>query len=333
MGDEQTACATTSSSTARARRSTRHRLHGRRRGGVRAPRPGDARARQPLRGGPGGRAGHGARAAPRRRADRVRGRGQDRPLRDVRRDRRPRWPSAARSSSRSSSRSGSRSARPGRIRGPLAGPADHRHAALPPQRRDPPLRRLAQQHLRPPRPRRHPRRRPRDRRHERAAQLPARAARALGELAVRRERRTPACTRRGRRSSRASSRAAASRTRSTSGSEFEDYVRFLYETGSITEHTQLWWSVRPHLALPDGRDPHLRRPARPGRGAVARRVRARRSRRGSRVRIDEGEPLARPAAPADRGEHVARDPLRPLGRADRPRARRRPCPRGRGSSG
>jgi glutamate---cysteine ligase / carboxylate-amine ligase len=31
---------------------------------------------------------------------------------------------------------------------------------------------------------------------------------------------------------------------------FEDYVRFLYDTGSITEHTQLWWSVRPHLAFP-----------------------------------------------------------------------------------
>jgi len=31
---------------------------------------------------------------------------------------------------------------------------------------------------------------------------------------------------------------------------FEEYVRFLYDTGSITEHTQLWWSVRPHLAFP-----------------------------------------------------------------------------------
>jgi carboxylate-amine ligase len=31
---------------------------------------------------------------------------------------------------------------------------------------------------------------------------------------------------------------------------YEDYVRFLYETGSVTEHTQLWWSVRPHLAFP-----------------------------------------------------------------------------------
>ncbi len=32
--------------------------------------------------------------------------------------------------------------------------------------------------------------------------------------------------------------------------EWERYIRFLYETGSMTEHTQLWWSVRPHLAFP-----------------------------------------------------------------------------------
>jgi glutamate---cysteine ligase / carboxylate-amine ligase len=31
---------------------------------------------------------------------------------------------------------------------------------------------------------------------------------------------------------------------------FERYVRFLYETRSIDEHTQMWWSVRPHLAFP-----------------------------------------------------------------------------------
>jgi carboxylate-amine ligase len=31
---------------------------------------------------------------------------------------------------------------------------------------------------------------------------------------------------------------------------FEHYVRTLYRTGSITEHTQMWWSVRPHLAFP-----------------------------------------------------------------------------------
>jgi glutamate---cysteine ligase / carboxylate-amine ligase len=31
---------------------------------------------------------------------------------------------------------------------------------------------------------------------------------------------------------------------------FERYVNFLYDTRSIDEHTQLWWSVRPHLAFP-----------------------------------------------------------------------------------
>jgi carboxylate-amine ligase len=32
--------------------------------------------------------------------------------------------------------------------------------------------------------------------------------------------------------------------------EYERYVRFLFETGSIVEHTQIWWSIRPHLAFP-----------------------------------------------------------------------------------
>ena len=32
--------------------------------------------------------------------------------------------------------------------------------------------------------------------------------------------------------------------------EYERYVRMLYGTGSILEHTQIWWSVRPHLAFP-----------------------------------------------------------------------------------
>ena len=31
---------------------------------------------------------------------------------------------------------------------------------------------------------------------------------------------------------------------------FERYVCFLYDTRSISEHTQPWWSVRPHLAFP-----------------------------------------------------------------------------------
>ena len=36
----------------------------------------------------------------------------------------------------------------------------------------------------------------------------------------------------------------------TSWAEYEGFVRFLYDTGSITEPAQLWWSVRPHLAFP-----------------------------------------------------------------------------------
>ena len=54
--------------------------------------------------------------------------------------------------------------------------------------------------------------------------------------------------------------------------EYEDYVRFLYETGSITEHTQLWWSVRPHLAFPTVEIRICDGAARARRGAVARRA-------------------------------------------------------------
>jgi carboxylate-amine ligase len=32
--------------------------------------------------------------------------------------------------------------------------------------------------------------------------------------------------------------------------QFEEYVRLLYRTGSIDEHTQMWWSIRPHLSFP-----------------------------------------------------------------------------------
>jgi carboxylate-amine ligase len=72
--------------------------------------------------------------------------------------------------------------------------------------------------------------------------------------------------------------------------EWERYVRFLYDTGSITEHTQLWWSVRAHLAFPtvevrimDGQ-PDLneaRALVALSYGLVARVVRA----------LDDGEPL------------------------------------------
>ncbi len=36
----------------------------------------------------------------------------------------------------------------------------------------------------------------------------------------------------------------------SSWGEYEEYARFLYATGSVTEPTQLWWSVRPHLGFP-----------------------------------------------------------------------------------
>ena len=32
--------------------------------------------------------------------------------------------------------------------------------------------------------------------------------------------------------------------------EYEQFVRFLWDTGSITENTQIWWSVRPHMTFP-----------------------------------------------------------------------------------
>ena len=74
---------------------------------------------------------------------------------------------------------------------------------------------------------------------------------------------------------------------------WEDYVSFLYRTRSITEHTQIWWSVRPHLAYPtveiricDGQ-PDLAEAqsvAALGYALAARCARA----------VDEGEPLQSP---------------------------------------
>ena len=73
--------------------------------------------------------------------------------------------------------------------------------------------------------------------------------------------------------------------------QYESYVRFLYETGSITEHTQLWWSVRPHLAFPtveiricDGAARSRARRSRSPRSSSSLAARIARA-------IDEGEPL------------------------------------------
>ena len=196
-----------------------------------------------------GGARHRARAASRRRADRLRGRGPHGPLRDLRRSGRAarRTPGAA-PHARRPARIAPRRRRHASVE-PVAGAADHRHAALPPKRRAAPLRRLAQQHFRPACARRDQRRRPRDPRHA------ARCATTCRSCS-----RSP----RARRSSRASSRPALGAhaalhahvpalrhpRRFEGWDDWEQYVRFLYETGSITEHTQIWWSVRPHLVFP-----------------------------------------------------------------------------------
>ena len=255
------------------------------------------------------RAGTERRAAPRRRADRVRGRGAHGQVRRLRRGGRDDGRAArAAPGARARPRARARRDRHAPVE-PLAGPADHRHAALPPERRAPPLRRLAQQHLRAARPRRHPRRRPRDRASATrcAASCPSCSRCRRARRSSRRS--TAGCTRRARRSSRACSRAAGSRTPTTAGRGSRTTSRSSTGRGSIDEHTQLWWSVRPHLAYPTveiricDAQPDLAE-AQSARGA---RLRARRPLRAGARR---GRAAARPAAPAARGEPLARDPLR-----------------------
>ena len=112
---------------------------------------------------------------------------------------------------------------------------------------------------------------------------------------------------------------------------FDDYVAFLYRTGSMTEHTQLWWSVRPHLAYPTieiricDAQPDLGEAQSLAALTYALAVRCARAH-------DEGEPLPNLPEPAARGEPVAGDPLRPLRRADRLRRAASRFRRGRGSS-
>ena len=115
------------------------------------------------------------------------------------------------------------------------------------------------------------------------------------------------------------SRAAASPTPSARWAAYRDYVDLLVRTNSIVEFTQVWWSVRPHsrfgtveVRICDAQ-------------ATARRVRGagradRRLRRAGRARRWTRACRSRdPPAPPDRGEHVARDPLRARRPAARPR--------------
>ena len=285
MGDEQRLGYEELLDAAREGFESGHRLHRRRRGGVRAPRPGHARPRQPLRGGAGGRGGDAARAAPRRRADRLRGRDQDGPLRDVRRRSRPRWPSAARSSqaARRPARDRARRDRhaPVVAAGRTSGSSTRRTTAATTSSSAT----------------------------SSGATTPSGSTSTSASAA-------PTARSRSRTASATSCPELLALSASSpfvenvntglhsartqiftrffprcgvpdafaSWQQYEDYVRFLYETGSVTEHTQLWWSVRPHLAFPTVEIRIGDGAARPRRGAGARRVRRPRSRPGSRAR-------------------------------------------------
>ena len=112
--------------------------------------------------------------------------------------------------------------------------------------------------------------------------------------------------------------------------EYARYIAFLYETNSITENTQIWWSVRPHFSfgtvevrIMDAQISRRRvdRRCSPSQRPASRRRRSTSTRTG---RL----PARMPAAP-DRGEHLAGDPPRARRQADRPRGR----PRGGGARG
>ena len=166
--------------------------------------------------------------------------------------------------------------------------AHHRHGALPPRRGRPEVRRLAQQHVLRPRPRRRPA----------APTGPSASATACARclpllLAV--SANSPYID--GRDSGLHSGRSQTF-TKSFprcgipdafgSWQAWAEYVELLVRTNSIVEFTQLWWSVRPHHDFGTRRGADLRRAddrARERRADRAdRRLRAPRHRRGRRRR-------------------------------------------------
>ena len=143
----------------------------------------------------------------------------------------------------------------------------------------------------------------------------------LGQLAVPRRARLAACTRRARRSSRRASRAAGSRTPSASWRRLRRLRRLpgAHELDRRAHAALVERAPAPHLR--DRRGADLRRPVE--RRGVDRAGRAGHRLRGPGRRSTTTRASARAAAgPADRGELLARDPLRARRQADRPRARR-----------
>ena len=103
---------------------------------------------------------------------------------------------------------------------------------------------------------------------------------------------------------------------------YRDYIELLVRTSSIIEFTQVWWSVRPHFSfgtvevrICDAQSTAEESEALGGADRRLHRAGGARCRRRGGVR--------RSAAAPDRGEHVARDPLRARRPPDRPRARAR----------
>lgn len=140
------------------------------------------------------------------------------------------------------------SAPPAPPMGRLPHAAEHRRRALPAGRRRAPVRRAAQQHLQPARPRRHPGGRAGDGGHRPPARrVPTLLAvsanspwvdgRDSGLHSVRTQTFTKSFPRCG--------------IPDVFGSwaAYRDYVELLVATNSIVEYTQVWWSVRPHVSF------------------------------------------------------------------------------------
>ena len=92
---------------------------------------------------------------------------------------------------------------------------------------------------------------------------------------------------------------------------FERYVRLLFDTGSIHDPTEMWWSVRPHLSFPtvEIRISDAQPIQEEAISLAALTYAAGRAGRPRDRRRRTGVPAPQPR---DRGELLARDPLGPL---------------------